>query len=66
MYFQMYSPSTTRYFPKACSKPAWNSFLYPAGEFAGTHGINAAITLTSQPLVAMMRFSLKGVSSVRA
>ena len=25
VYFQMYSPSTTKYFPNACCRPAWNS-----------------------------------------
>src|SRR6266849_2478010 len=29
VYFQRYSASTTRYFPKACSRPAWNSLRQP-------------------------------------
>src|SRR6266852_5334252 len=66
VYFHKYSPSTTRYFPKACCNPAWNSFLNPAGELAGTQGMSAAITSTLQPVVATTRFSLKGVSKVRA
>src|SRR6266705_1289383 len=65
VYFQRYSPSITRCFPNACCSPAWNSFLNPAGEFAGTHGIKAAITSTLQPVVATTRFSLNGVSNVR-
>src|ERR1700719_361691 len=62
----MYSPSITRYFPNACCNPAWNSFRNPGGEFAGTHGIKAAITPTLHPVVEITRFSLNGVSRVRA
>src|SRR5271154_39968 len=29
VYFQMYSPSTTRYLLKACWRPAWNSLRVP-------------------------------------
>jgi hypothetical protein len=29
VYFQMYSPSTTRYLPKACCRPTWNSLRWP-------------------------------------
>src|SRR5580698_8095040 len=29
VYFQMYSPSTTRYFPNAWERPAWNSLRWP-------------------------------------
>src|ERR1700745_991727 len=29
VYFQTYSPENTRYRPKACSSPAWNSLRQP-------------------------------------
>src|SRR5580658_4911651 len=29
VYFQMYSPSSTKYFPNACDSPAWNSLRQP-------------------------------------
>src|ERR1700739_4831043 len=37
VYFQMYSPEKTRYLPKACWKPAWNSFRQP-----GRNGVTPA------------------------
>ena len=32
VYFQMYSPLKTKYFPKACSRPAWNSLRKPGAQ----------------------------------
>src|SRR6266436_5295746 len=29
VYFQMYSPEKTRYFPNACCRPTWNSLRHP-------------------------------------
>src|SRR5271170_6644227 len=29
VYFQMYSPENTKYFPNACWIPAWNSLRHP-------------------------------------
>src|SRR5271165_499356 len=69
VYFQMYSPSNTRNRPKACCKPAWNSLRKP--------GFNAPLdkpvqersgdrTAFSHPVLDRIRFSLKGVSKVRA
>src|SRR5579863_7077340 len=29
VYFQIYSPLNTRFFPKACCRPAWNSLRNP-------------------------------------
>src|SRR5271168_833192 len=75
VYFQMYSPSTTRYFPKACSRPAWNSLRWPGlsgGTDDETHWPPATddwrskITGLLQPVLARIRFSLNGVSIVRA
>src|ERR1700733_13622190 len=69
VYFQMYSPEKTRYFPKACWSPAWNSLRQP--------GLNGVIfdpvqrrrglsTGLPHPWLDNTRFSLKGVSMVRA
>src|ERR1700685_2758613 len=49
VYLQRNSPSTTKYFPNACCRPAWNSFRYPGEIAAGTHGTSAAITGELQP-----------------
>src|ERR1043166_1424936 len=69
VYFQMYSPEKTRYFPKACCRPAWNSLRQP-----GLNGVAELETQTrsglrtgsAQPTLERMRFSLKGVSSSSA
>src|SRR5215469_10232370 len=72
VYFQMYSASTTKYFPNACCSPAWNSFLQPGLSGVVMHGYPwiaacSAFTTTSlQPVLDSTRFSLNGVSSVRA
>ena len=72
VYFQMYSPSTTRYLLKACSRPAWNSLRVPGlSGVVLTQGVmvetmSALITGSVHPLLARIRFSLKGVSMVRA
>src|SRR5262249_20113925 len=63
VYFQMYSPENTRYFPKACCIPAWNSFRQPGLNATGTQGTNAAITAKLQPVAESTRFSLNGVSN---
>ena len=72
VYFQMYSPSTTRYLLKTCSSPAWNSLRVPGvnGTLL-TQGLivddmSALITGSVHPLLARIRFSLNGVSMVRA
>src|SRR5271155_1459637 len=72
VYFQMYSPSITRNRPNACWRPAWNSLRNP--ELNGvelTQGLTvediiAFTTGSLHPTLARTRFSLKGVSSVRA
>src|SRR5207248_4806488 len=70
VYFQMYSPENTRYLPKACSNPAWNSLRQP-----GLRGVTCPCvehpsrgfkTASAQPMLASTRFSLKGVSNSRA
>ena len=72
VYFQMYSPSTTRYLLKACSRPAWNSLRVPGlSGVVVTQGLMvddmiALITGSVHPLLARIRFSLNGVSMVRA
>ena len=72
VYFQMYSASTTKYLPKACSKPAWNSLRQPGlSGVVDTHGLmvldmSALITGSLHPRLESTRFSLNGVSSVRA
>src|SRR6266851_1376207 len=66
VYFHMYSPEKTRYFPNACCSPAWNSLRQPGLNAAGTHGTRPAITGELHPVAERTRFSLKGVSSTRA
>src|SRR5580698_8823385 len=72
VYFQMYSPSTTRYFPKACCRPAWNSLRQPGPSgVVEAHGaivarLRALITGSLHPKLERTRFSLNGVSKVRA
>src|SRR5664279_638942 len=69
VYFQMYSPSITRNFPMACCRPAWNSLRKP-----GANGVvvleeqarRGFRTSEPQPMLESTRFSLKGVSNVRA
>jgi hypothetical protein len=69
VYFQMYSPENTRYFPSACCNPAWNSLRQPGlkgvvpVEAQPSSGFNTGL---SQPKLATIRFSLKGVSSTLA
>jgi len=73
VYFQMYSPLTTRCFPKACSTLAWNSLRNPGSRFFETVPVtpdwqpsSGASTSFAQPWLDSTRFSLNGVSSVRA
>src|SRR5437660_2801493 len=69
VYFQMYSPENTRYLPTACCNPAWNSLRQPGlkgvvpEEAHPSSGFNTGL---SQPTLATIRFSLKGVSSTLA
>ena len=69
VYFQMYSPENTRYLPKACWIPAWNSLRQPGasgvafGAEQARSGFNTALL---HPMLDTIRFSLKGVSSTRA
>src|SRR5271156_3775005 len=69
VYFQMYSPLNTTFFPKACCRPAWNSLRNPGCSVPCTpaeqesRGDNTAL---AQPWLESTRFSLNGVSSVRA
>src|SRR5580704_10245468 len=73
VYFQMYSPSRTKYRPNACERPAWNSLRWPGlSGVVDTHappgtGVwSALITGSLHPRLARTRFSLNGVSMVRA
>src|SRR5215470_8134908 len=69
VYFQMYSPEKTRYFPMACSRPAWNSLRHPGARgvaFEVAHPSSGFNTGLSQPTLATIRFSLKGVSKILA
>src|SRR5271157_1060516 len=70
VYFQMYSPSTVRYFPKACCSPAWNSLRDPGDSGVVLHAprvdISAFTTGSLHPRLESTRFSLNGVSMVRA
>src|SRR5246127_2275904 len=69
VYFQMYSPEKTRYFPNACCNPAWNSLRQPGltgvkpGAAQPRSGFKTGL---SHPMLDTIRFSLKGVSSTRA
>src|SRR5580704_6022135 len=69
VYFEIHSPEKTRYRPKACSSPAWNSLRKP--------GLNAPLDKPVQassgartgllhPVLESIRFSLNGDSRVRA
>jgi hypothetical protein len=69
VYFQMYSPLTTAYLPKACWKPAWNSLRNPGARVFEKFDEQSSSGLSTgfeQPWLDSTRFSLKGVSSVRA
>src|ERR1035438_3080413 len=70
VYFQRYSASTTRYRPKACCRPAWNSLRHPGPRGDGLQlpmvDITALTTASLQPRLEIIRFSLNGVSRVRA
>src|ERR1700678_4243226 len=74
VYFQMYSPLTTACFPKACCKLAWNSLRKPGWRFVDTgdpatvdeQASRGASTALEQPWLDRTRFSLNGVSRVRA
>ena len=69
VYFQIYSPLTTTLLPKACCKPAWNSLRKPGSSVPDTPGEQAssgASTAFEHPVLDSTRFSLNGVSSVRA
>src|SRR6266566_2388171 len=66
VYFQMYSPENTRYFPKACCSPAWNSLRHPGLNgvaFGAEQPSRGFKTGESHPTLVSTRFSLKGVSS---
>src|SRR6202453_3935020 len=74
VYFQMYSPLTTACFPKACCTLAWNSLRKPGCRFFDTtdpatvdeQASSGASTGLEQPWLDRTRFSLNGVSRVRA
>src|SRR5216684_3418340 len=61
VYFQMYSPEKTKYFPKACWSPAWNSLRHP-----GLNGVTPDAaqprsgfkTGSLHPVLETIRFSL--------
>src|SRR6266481_2584172 len=69
VYFQMYSPEKTRYRPNACCRPTWNSLRQP-----GLNGVAAFeeqtrsgfSTGSAHPMLERIKFSLNGVSSIRA
>src|SRR6266550_6594990 len=69
VYFQTYSPEKTRYRPTACCSPTWNSLRQP-----GLKGVGKFVEQTksglstgsAHPLLESIRFSLKGVSRIRA
>src|SRR5215471_8004612 len=68
----MYSPLNLKYGPHACCRPAWNSLRKPgvSGEPVQANPCETVmIALTTglvQPVPESMRFSLNGVSMVRA
>src|SRR6202451_1731708 len=69
VYFQMYSPLTTKCRPATCCNPAWYSLRYPgdsAPESPAWPSTSGFTTGFRQPWLASTRFSLNGVSSVRA
>src|ERR1035438_9389549 len=69
VYFQMYSPLTTTFLPKACCRLAWNSLRKPGLSVPDTPGVQrsrGARTVFEHPLLDSTRFSLNGVSRVRA
>src|SRR5579875_414642 len=70
VYFQMYSPDSTNRFPMPCCKPACASFRKPGLNGAGKHGPTvekiAFSTASLHPVAESTRFSLNGVSCVRA
>src|SRR5580765_5404266 len=69
VYFQTYSPENTRYRPRACCRPTWNSLRQPGlkgvtrFEEQVRRGFN---TGSAHPVLESTRFSLKGVSNIRA
>src|SRR5437868_2777904 len=69
VYFPMYSPENTRYFPTACCNPAWNSLRQPGlkgvelDEVQLSSGFKTGL---SHPTLATIKFSLNGVSSTLA
>ena len=69
VYFQIYSPLTTTLLPNACCRPAWNSLRNPGAMVFETPVLQFSSgdnTAFSHPSLESTRFSLKGVSSVRA
>src|ERR1700743_2731344 len=40
VYFQIYSPLNTTFFPKACCRPAWNSLRKPGCRVPSTPGVH--------------------------
>src|ERR1700683_4348321 len=69
VYFEIHSPEKTRYFPKACSRPAWNSLRKPTLNGLATGAVqrsSGAKMELPHPSLESIRFSLKGDSRVRA
>src|SRR5580700_4928536 len=69
VYFQMYSPLNTRKRPKACCRPAWNSLRKPGFKAPLDKPVQERSgdkTAFSHPVLDRIRFSLNGVSRVRA
>src|ERR1700722_15765057 len=65
----MYSPEKTRYFPKACCRPTWNSLRQPGLNGVMLDPLQARSGLSTglpHPSLESTRFSLNGVSMVRA
>src|ERR1700677_3035587 len=69
VYFQMYSPLKTTFLPRACCKLVWNSLRKPGlmvGETPEEQLSSGERTAFAQPSLDRTRFSLNGVSRVRA
>src|SRR6266566_2101538 len=69
VYFQTYSPEKTRYRPNACCSPTWNSLRQPGLKGVAVfeeHTRSGFSTGSAHPVLESTRFSLNGVSSIRA
>src|SRR5215471_16568868 len=69
VYFQMYSPLATKCLPTACCTLTWYSLRNPGCSVVATPGVQLSSgdsTASAHPLLASTKFSLNGVSSVRA